>query len=174
MVKAVFINFCQIAQMWCKVQMQTEKWRKSCFSFQEILEARAREEVEPFWFWNCTRKQRRRFSQVCTVHHPAPCSLLFYVYRTFFSKISPRFARAAFISTFTSLSPPSFPAGSATSPPRELTELSSELIYCISASDLILHLANKDKNVIFNLTRSILWVFDKSCPPRPVGEDTPP
>ena len=113
------------------------------FLFQEILEARAREEVEPFWFWNCTKKQRRRFSQVCTVHHLAPCSLLFYVHRTFgrvFLKYLPVLPE---LLLFPLLHPsaPSFPAGSATSPPRELTELSSELIYCISASHLILHLA---------------------------------
>ena len=72
------------------------------------------------------------------------CFSMFIVYRTFgrgFLKYLPVLPE---LLLFPLLHPsaPSFPAGSATSPPRELTELSSELIYCISASHLILHLAN--------------------------------
>ena len=106
--------------------------------------------VELFWFGNCTEQQRRYISEKLfpSLHRTAGSATGFVFFGIFasaaivflahfFLRYFPVLRGAAFISTFISLSPRSFRAGSATS---RRSKQSPKPIYCISP-DLMLHLA---------------------------------
>ena len=91
--------------MWCKVQMQTEKWRKSCFSFSRNPGSKS---TGRSWAILVLELHKEATEKIfSSLHRSSPGSMFFafLCLSQLFSKISHRFARAAFISTFTSLSP---------------------------------------------------------------------